>query len=82
MAADFLILFNTVKHSALRTWSDHLALLHSTRNANLGAQELGRNHTLSQTEESGLRDAVLTSPMELGQEAERALIVCRAQVQS
>ena len=59
-----------------------LHLLRTTRNANLGAQELGRNHMPSQTKESGLRDAVLTSPMELGQAAECALLGCRAQVQS
>ena len=42
-----------------------LPLLHSTRNANLEAEELDRNYTFIQTKESGLRDAVLTSPMEL-----------------
>src|SRR6202012_968198 len=39
--------------------------LHSTRNANLGAEELDRNHTPIQTKESGPGDAVFTSPMEL-----------------
>jgi AraC-like DNA-binding protein len=42
-----------------------LPLFRSTRNANLGAEELDRNYTSIQTKESGLRDAVLTSPMEL-----------------
>jgi hypothetical protein len=48
-----------------------LPILHSTRNANLGAKELDRNYTLIQTKESGLRDAVLTSPMELLEKVSR-----------
>jgi hypothetical protein len=42
-----------------------LPLLHSTPSANLGAEEWDRNYTLIQAKESGLRDAVLTSSMEL-----------------
>ena len=42
-----------------------LPLLHSTRNANLAAEELDRNYAPIQTKASVLRDAVLTSPMEL-----------------
>jgi hypothetical protein len=42
-----------------------LPLLHSIRNANLGAEELDRSYTLIQTKESGLRDGVLISPTEM-----------------
>jgi AraC-like DNA-binding protein len=48
-----------------------LPLSHSTRNANLAAQELDRNYTIIQTRENDLRDAVLTGPMELLEEESR-----------
>lgn len=48
-----------------------LPLSHSTHNANLTAQELDRNYTIIQAKENGLRDAVLTGPMELLEEESR-----------
>jgi AraC-like DNA-binding protein len=48
-----------------------LPLLHFTRDANLEAEKVDRNYMTIQTQESGLCDAVLTSPMELLEKGSR-----------